>query len=69
MVSVSIEVQAPTVTLYVIRWLPAPAVAGSKVPFTASVIPFPLHVPPPVAATKFTGTSVIQIGQAGEMVA
>ena len=32
--------------------VPIPAVAGSKVPFEAFVIPVPLHVPPAVAADK-----------------
>jgi hypothetical protein len=35
-----------SVTEYVIVKVPAPAVAGLKVPFAAFVIPVPLHVPP-----------------------
>ena len=48
---------------------PIPAMAGSKVPFTASVIPVPLQVPPPVAATKLVGVALTHKEAIGVIVA
>jgi len=42
--------------------IPIPAIAGSKVPFTASVIPAPLKVPPLGFAVILVGACIIQNG-------
>src|SRR5688572_30626812 len=59
----------PLTTKYVIVWVPAPAVAGSKIPTAPFIIPVPLQVPPAVAAERVTDPSVTQKGPAGVMVA
>ena len=66
MVIVSVSPQGK---LYVITWLPAPAVAGSNVPVDAFVIPVPLQVPPVSAAIKFTLEAFEQKGPAWVIVA
>jgi len=50
-------VQAPTVSVYVIRWSPPPAEPGSNTPLTASVIPVPDQTPPAVTEVKLTDAS------------
>ena len=42
--------------------IPIPAIAGSKVPFTTSVIPVPLKVPPLGFAVILEGTPITQNG-------
>ena len=59
--------QAPLIE-YVIVFAPAEANAGLNVPFIASVIPVPLHVPPALAADNVIGSSAIQNGPAGVIV-
>ncbi len=49
--------------------VPAPAVAGSNVPSTASVIPIPNQVPPAVTAVRLTAASAEQNGPAAVIVA
>ena len=49
-------------------WVPTPAVVGLNIPNDASVIPFPDHVPPGVAAVNVTGLPFEQKGPAGLMV-
>ena len=60
--------QAPLIE-YVIVFAPAEANAGLNVPFIASVIPVPLHVPPEVAAVKLNGNASAHIGKTEVMVA
>ena len=60
MLAVLVSLQPPIVTVYVIVNVPAPAVAGSKVPAAAFVIPVPLQLPPAVAAVRFTAASLVQ---------
>ena len=45
-----------------ILWVPTPAIEGSNVPLIESVIPFPLQVPPLVAADRLNELSVTQTG-------
>ncbi len=49
--------------------MPAPAVAGSKVPLVVEVIPVPVHVPPDVTALRLNGEAPTQTGVALEIVA
>ena len=42
--------------------IPTPAIAGSKVPFTPSVIPAPLKVPPTGFAVILVGACITQNG-------
>jgi hypothetical protein len=60
-VDVLLEGQAPPIE-YVMVKLPAPDVAGLKVPVAALVIPVPLHVPPPVAALMLNAVAPEQTG-------
>src|SRR5690606_10037524 len=66
---VLVSVQPPMIMVYVIVCVPGPAVAGSNVPASTSVIPAPLHVPPGVTAVKVIAPSTVHKGPAGVIVA
>ena len=67
-VIVSTLPQEPEI-VYVITWLPTPAVVGLNVPVVPFVIPIPVHVPPGLTAVKLTLDAFEQNGPAWVIVA